>query len=179
MKKSDLKTGQRVRTRDGKLWLVLKDCDTEHYGNQDLFFASLSKKGFLIGDNFSDDLINENYTEFDIVAVYNEEEFIKGCAWNIFDSNFLHLIWEREESKYKIGDKFKFEEITQRISYDRATKEKDLVIKNGIGTITSIVLESEMGTFYNICIEDKINMMIDEKDLDTRVKSPICEQIEN
>lgn len=40
MKKSELKTGDIVQDSDGKRYLVLKDCRTRNFGDQEIVFVS-------------------------------------------------------------------------------------------------------------------------------------------
>ena len=99
MKKSDLKTGMRVETNKGNIYLVIKDIECKLYGHQDLAFVN--KNGFLIGSNYDESLKNINGdNEFDIKRIF---------AITFFDKHFLqksllnldkrYAIWEREEPK--------------------------------------------------------------------------------
>ena len=39
--KDDLRNGDKVVTRDGKIWLMIKDCNTLHYGRQSFILLDL------------------------------------------------------------------------------------------------------------------------------------------
>lgn len=54
MKKSDLKSGDIVKTSYNKKYMVLKDCRTHIYGDQDIVFVSID--GFLVGEDYDEDL---------------------------------------------------------------------------------------------------------------------------
>jgi len=97
MKKSDLKTGMRVRLRNGDLCLVLKNCETECYGYQKLFFAKFGY-GFLIGDHYDEDLNHRTTKAYDIVEIFSTETSTKTglCDCNILNKNSLKSIWKRE-----------------------------------------------------------------------------------
>ena len=72
MKKSDLKSGMIVQTRNGGRYLVLKDCETKLYGIQEVIFVSPS--GFLIGTEFTEDLtFRGGYRALDIVRCFRNE----------------------------------------------------------------------------------------------------------
>lgn len=95
MKKSELKTGMIVKIALGVYYVVLKDCDTEYYGHQDILF--LRRGGFfLTGDNFSEDLVS-SVEMCTITAVYK-------CPLSDvldMDLNNCELIWNRPERTYK------------------------------------------------------------------------------
>jgi len=101
MKLSDLKTGMRVRMRDGNLRLVLRDVDCIGR-NQKLFFARFDGNGFMIGTCYSDDMLeNSGSDEFDIVAVYNVTDKYDHCGQGgMLDPTKLSSpIWTRKETK--------------------------------------------------------------------------------
>ena len=93
MNLKDLKTGWRVRTRNGDMYVVLKDCETRNYGHQDVMFINLNTNDFIIGSNFdSNSLVYCNF-EYDIMEVY--ETVVNGF---VFDKTRLgELVWERTE----------------------------------------------------------------------------------
>lgn len=96
MKKENLKTGMRVETRNGDIYLVLKDIDTHFYGHQDIGFAC--DGDFLEGTKFNNDLTYDGNRDYDIVKVYqinsSPKSFLNTVTLNL-DKRFL--IWEREE----------------------------------------------------------------------------------
>jgi translation initiation factor 2 beta subunit (eIF-2beta)/eIF-5 len=68
MKKSDLKTGYKVKTKNGINWVVIKDVETMMYGHQSLLLAK--EGGFEIGDLYNDDLTFARNDEYSIVEVF-------------------------------------------------------------------------------------------------------------
>lgn len=87
----DLKTGWRVRTRNGKLYVVLKDCETVSYGHQDVMFICLNTTGFIVGSNFGSNSLFHHDFEYDIIEVY--ETVVNGF---VFDKTRLgQLVWEQ------------------------------------------------------------------------------------
>ena len=89
----DLKTGWRVRTRNGDMYVVLKDCETMNYGHQDVMFINLNTNGFIVGSVFdSNSLVHRDF-EYNIMQVY--ETHVNGF---VFDKTRLgKLVWERTE----------------------------------------------------------------------------------
>lgn len=90
------KTGMRVETREGELYLVLKDCDTM-YGDGHIVFANFDQNGFLCEEDYDDDLLEQSgMEEYDIVKVYaiDKEKIVFGT---VLDPNKKYLIWERSE----------------------------------------------------------------------------------
>lgn len=94
MKKSDLKTGMRVKTRSGKIFLVIKDIETMDYGHQDVAFVN---NGFLNGTEYSDDLIHENFRDFDIVEVFNSCKEGAYLIGELLKLEEKYSIWKRQE----------------------------------------------------------------------------------
>lgn len=102
MKKQDLKTGMRIKTRNGDLYLVLRDCETRWYEHQDILFASFGDNNykFLIGTTFNNDLIVINgCSEYDIMEVFTTKYGY--CDSNVLDKTSLVSIWKREEKTEK------------------------------------------------------------------------------
>ena len=99
--KDDLRTGDKVITRSGRIWLVVKDCNTRIYGRQSFIIIDLmNDSSFMISDEYNVELIcrsgNELYKEFDIMEVYRDmDECMSGYSIkNNIDS--YDLIWSRE-----------------------------------------------------------------------------------
>lgn len=91
-----LKTGMRVETREGELYLVLKDCDTM-YNDGHIVFANFDQNGFLCEEDYDNDLLEQSgMEEYDIVKVYaiDKEKIVFGT---VLDPNEKYLIWERSE----------------------------------------------------------------------------------
>lgn len=101
MKKLDLKTGQRVKLRNGDIYLVLKDVDTDYYGKNEIFFAG--KQGFMSGSSYDGDL---NYKKLpcsgcDVISVHNVFDNCDNCGnGEILNLDILSApIWKRGEIK--------------------------------------------------------------------------------
>lgn len=105
MKKSDLKTGMRVRFKNGRIYIVIRDYDTASYGHQDVLFVN--NVGFMVGSDYREDLLyrDDNYS---VSEVYSSP----------VDSYFLdierkgRLLWERQEPK-----EMTLEEIEAELGY--------------------------------------------------------------
>ena len=99
--KGDLRTGDKVITGDGRIWLVIKDCDTMHYGRQSFILIDLQNNfSFMISDEYNAELIccsvNGLYEEFDIMKVYRDGDgFMSGYSIQNNVGSY-DLIWSRE-----------------------------------------------------------------------------------
>lgn len=99
-KKSDLKNGMVVETREGKKYLVHNNKLLHSNGNTYMALDGIS--------GFDDDL-KDTYAyddRYDIMRVYKSKAHLLKL---LFDSNYLTLIWEREEkieekTELKISD---------------------------------------------------------------------------
>lgn len=81
MRKSDLKSGQIVETREGERFLYLGE-------------KFICKDGCFL-DQYSEDLFDEELAEFDIMKVYNSK------ATNldeIFEDKYLSCVWTRSDN---------------------------------------------------------------------------------
>lgn len=83
--KADLKTGDIVLQRDGKIDIVILD-----------FEMLLTKTGCNLLKEFNDDLTSVNGTDFDIVAVRRPSVY-RHCSFNAFESKLGTLVYERKE----------------------------------------------------------------------------------
>lgn len=97
MKKSDLKSGMSVTTRQGSSYLVLTDVQTKRYGHQDVIF--IKNGNFIIGADYTEDLFCETASSLDVVSVsgpvVNTDTYkMKG-----------ELIWSREKVIEKVIEK--------------------------------------------------------------------------
>jgi len=99
--KDDLRTGDKVITRTGRVWLVIKDCNTRIYGRQSFIIIDLmNDSNFMTSGKYNVELIccsdNELDKEFDIMKVYRDgDECMSGYSIkNNIDS--YDLIWSRE-----------------------------------------------------------------------------------
>ena len=89
----DLKTGWRVQTRNGNMYVVLKDCETMNYGHQDVMFINLNTKGFQIGSNYDKNLHCIDGSDFDIMQIY--ETIVNG---DMFNKHYMGgLVWKRTD----------------------------------------------------------------------------------
>ena len=98
-RKEDFITGDKVFTRDGTLWLVIKDSNTIYYGRQLFVLVSLvSNKDFLVSESYDDNLKMEDliYSRYDIMKVYRSgNAFISGFILEKSIADY-DLIWSRE-----------------------------------------------------------------------------------
>ena len=96
MKKSDLKTGMRVRVRNGGVYLVIKDVDTMLYGHQDIAFVN--NISFICGNDYTEDLKDNNNLNYDIVEVFQVNHDEKSLLTYAFlDLKRRFSIWKRQE----------------------------------------------------------------------------------
>jgi len=132
MKKSDLKTGMTIETRNKQLFRVLKDVETEAYGHQEYVFARLKETGFLIGDNYTEDLFvkDKNNAEYDIVLVYGSLK-----TTNLISTQIGIPIWEQPTYELVIPNESTtnqhFPE-TEKILKKQKEKEYRTIIQNNI-----------------------------------------------
>lgn len=96
MKKSDLKTGMRVRMRDGDIYLVVLDVLIN--GRNDILFTN-DRWGWMPGESYNDDLICKSYDEFDIMEVYSIAESQRHFGSNFMTLDKRYSIWKRGELK--------------------------------------------------------------------------------
>lgn len=97
MKKSELMTGMRVRTRSGKIYLVVKDIQ---HANRHEELAFISKVGFMSGSSYDDNLIIKNgyRDKFDIVEVYTVNENPNSLLQTFtLDLDVKNSIWKRQK----------------------------------------------------------------------------------
>lgn len=99
--KDELRTGDKVITRSGRIWLVVKDCNTRIYGRQSFIIIDLMNEcNFMTSSKYNVELIcrsdNELDKKFDIMKVYRDgDEGMSGLSIQ----NNVHsydLIWSRE-----------------------------------------------------------------------------------
>lgn len=91
--KSDLRTGMRVKLRDGSMYIILKEVETMYYGIQEILFAGNDQ--FETSDKHNDDLTHQRMSNYDIMAVYKEP-----AAGKLLDlTHHGKLIWQRTEPK--------------------------------------------------------------------------------
>lgn len=108
MKLSDLKTGMWVRTRNGNMYLFLKDYKTQCYG----IGTFVSNTGFMSLRDYDDNMKCEKNHSYDIVEVFRPDgdAFIldKNCAISIWKEKTIELTpFEVELFKY-MNPKFKW-----------------------------------------------------------------------
>lgn len=94
MKKSDLKTGMRVRMRDGSIHLVVLNVLID--GRNDILFTN-DRGGWMPGESYNDDLICKSYDEFDIMEVYSIAENQRHFGSNFMTLDKRYSIWKRDE----------------------------------------------------------------------------------
>lgn len=95
--KANLQTGMQVRTKRCGLYMVLENINTEIYGRQQFILAGFDG-GYLCGEEYDDDLKNNNNSKCDIEEVYaapNTSKILKSV-------NHATPIWKREEKTIEI-----------------------------------------------------------------------------
>lgn len=122
MRKSDLKTGMRIRTRNGHIMLVLKDVETRDYGCQDLVFVDTG--GFNLGSDYTEDMTDIDDSGYDIVEVYNttDEHAFSGGVLNL---DIRTSIWKRVE--YTENQKTVIEAL-KVLGYNYIAKDSDMKV---------------------------------------------------
>lgn len=99
MKKSELKTGMWVTTRNGGRYLVIKDADTSSYGHQDIAF--IHEEGFMVGSSYSENLkftgdSSEGARAWDIVGV---ESYYGGfLCGETYKGRGLDVVWKETKA---------------------------------------------------------------------------------
>lgn len=106
MKKSELKSGYKVQLVNGGDYVVLKDVDTQFYGNQSVIFVSPS--GFMDGDSYTEDLRHYKSRSYDIKTVHASSLTI--MSLNVNDKGTL--LYQREAEK-----EMTIEEIQKELGY--------------------------------------------------------------
>lgn len=100
--KADLKDGMIIEHRDGDLFIVLGD-------------RIVAKNGYWTLDDYNDDLTDRNHKGADIVNVYKTKSGVLNDIDDVYNKDYLTLIWERkEEPEYK---EMTVEEIEEKLGY--------------------------------------------------------------
>lgn len=88
MKKYDLKSGMILKTRNGRLYLVVGS-----YGN----FTFANEREWCSDFQFNDDLTAKyGFSDLDVMCVYKQHT---GTLRGMFDVEEHRLVWKREEVK--------------------------------------------------------------------------------
>ena len=106
--KADLKDGMVVEYRNGERRIVLGGV---------LYSETKDSKLCFYDENLLDNCMDENFTGFDIMKVY-DVKYHKSFK-TLFDDDNLRLVWEREEVKVK---RMTIEEMRQKL--EELTGEK-------------------------------------------------------
>ena len=110
MKKSDLKYGNVVETREGMKYL--------YHCNNSAQFLNLDHDGFLWIRNFDENLKDiDDLNEFDIMKVYK-------------DYTLKELLWERKETKLTKDEKVILRNIYKEYKWITRDEEGDLAVHN-------------------------------------------------
>lgn len=100
MKKSDLKNGAIVETREKSKCILLKDTNVS--GEMESLLIDIKNGDYLEFDNYNEDLTNCNNSYFDIMKV-SQREYIGDTFRNhILKTNEDNWTWEREEKEEEI-----------------------------------------------------------------------------
>jgi hypothetical protein len=98
-RKEDFITGDKVILRNGDIYLVIKDCNTRHYGGQLFVIVCLKGEGgFMTCEGYDDNLITSDreYKLYDIMKIYRDgDAFISGYTLNQRIDGY-NLIWSRD-----------------------------------------------------------------------------------
>jgi len=157
MKKSDLKTGMRVKTRDYCVYLVV--CDVLIHGKKDILFTD--KNGdWLQGYLFDDNLMcetgdNEIDRSFDIMEVYTIDNTPDAFQGNFMNLDRKYSIWKRQEYTDQQKEIFK---ALKTLGYNYIARDQDY-------TIYAYELKPEKSKYnwYSndaICIELETNKIL-------------------
>lgn len=124
MKKSDLKTGMRVKTRDGCIFLVV--CGVQMYGETDILFTD-KDGGWLRGKNYQDNLIcgDSDDNSFDIIEVYTINNIQDAFQGNFMNLEERYLIWKRKEFTDEQKEIFK---ALKTLGYNYIARDSDYSI---------------------------------------------------
>lgn len=119
MKKSDLKTGMWVTTRNGSKYMVVKDVQTQLYGHQEVAF--MGKEGFVVGSGFDEDLKMTSRSgsiveESDIVEIRGfREGFVSANTYSGYNQP---LLWRRKKVTT-----LTLEELIKKAGYEKGEVE--------------------------------------------------------
>lgn len=93
--KADLKTGMRVKTRNGEMWVVLKDVEAAMHGHQDLVLVG--NRGFLVGKFYDAELKRTDCDDSnsDIMQVFKQPRITDILK----TSEYGESIWKRHEPR--------------------------------------------------------------------------------
>lgn len=130
MKKSDLKTGSLVQTKNGQWWFVAKDIINEIDKNI-IVNTTDKRRCFVYLSSYEEDLYNKNNEDYDIVKIakcgYCFDFFCCGNA-NVKNLIDFEIIWEREE---KLKKEIELENLINKLQRQLKETENELnKIKN-------------------------------------------------
>lgn len=121
MELSDLKTGMRIVTRDGKEYIVLKDVKTPYKKIEDMYI-SIKNDSWLCSSNYDENMkVNSGNKKFDIMKVYaqNNGEYIDASVLETKTKD-MDLIWERKKLR-----KMTVSEICKALGYEVEIVKED------------------------------------------------------
>ena len=96
-KAEDFITGDKVILRNGKTYLVIRDCNAGEYGEQVFGFLECKiNMGFMNSGEYDEELCDKDgYLEYDVMKIYRYKEGqIRGNSLST-DLTGYSLIWER------------------------------------------------------------------------------------
>ena len=111
MKKSDLKNGMIVKTRDGDEYIVIKYCLNNLQETSDVLLSTGG--GYMGMDEYNDDLICPEDSDFDImeICLNSYGGILYGSGADVHT-----LIWERQNKK-EIIKELTLDEIEKQLGY--------------------------------------------------------------
>lgn len=119
MRKSELKSGMWVKTRNGGEYMTLRNVKTANYGNQE--FCLVGDKGFLCSTGYKDNLKQKDKDDwgYDIMSVHGSGE-VNSLTFTFQEGK---VIWKREERT-----ELTISEIEDKLNMKRGTLK---VVGNG------------------------------------------------
>lgn len=121
MEKSDLKTGMRVKTRDGCVYLVI--CDVLIHGEKDILFVD-KNSGWISGREYKDNLICDDNVDrsFDIVEIYTIDDARDSFQHDFINLDVKYLFWKRQEYTKEQKEIFK---ALKTLGYNYIVRDSD------------------------------------------------------
>lgn len=97
-RKEDFITGDKVVTRDGNIYLVIRDCNAGTHKNQTfVLLECVISGGFMSESRYDSKLCNvAQYSKYDIMKIYRWKEGAIGNNFLSIDLTGYTLIWNRD-----------------------------------------------------------------------------------
>lgn len=147
MKKSDLRSGDIVKTREGDKYIVL--LNTKFYRSDNLFI-NLKKGGFLALEDYDNDLLHNYNSDFDIIAVCSKDyagDNLKKHGLIEGYTKYDYWTWEREETKKENTTKETMEKLENLY---KEAEQRVTIISGKINATGKILCWKDNMNFGNI-----------------------------